>query len=87
MKLAVFEIGDRDNHTRLVSVETDSLAEAVQLEATLKKDMPHIHVHLLGRFDGVHVARSKEEFLEAAASPEFIARGSFEGRMRRLMGE
>lgn len=87
MKPAVFEIGDRDGHSRLVCVETASLGDAVALEATLQRDMPHIHVRLLGRFDGVELASSMQEFMDAAASPEFVCHGGFEGRMRRLMGK
>jgi hypothetical protein len=85
MKPAVFEIGDRDGHTRLVYVDVPSLGDAVELEAALRRDMPHNHVRLLGRFDSVEFASSLDEFMEAAASPEFIGQGGFEGRMRRLM--
>jgi hypothetical protein len=85
MKPAVFDISDGDGYTRLVCVDVSSLGEAVELEGTLRRDMPHIHVRLLGRFDSVELASSLEDFMDAAASPEFVRHGGFEGRMRRLM--
>jgi hypothetical protein len=87
MKPAVFEIGDGDGHTRLVCLDVASLGEAVELEAALRRDMPHLHVRLLGRFDSVELTSSLEEFMDAAASPEFVRQGGFEGRLRRLMRE
>lgn len=87
MKPAVFEIGDCDGHTRLICVDIATLGEAVELEGLLRRDMPHLHVRLLGRFDSVEFVSSMEEFMDAAASPEFVCQGRFEGRMRRLMRE
>jgi hypothetical protein len=87
MKPAVYEISDRDGHTRLVCVEVATLGEAVELEEHLRRDMPHMHVRLLGRFDRVDLAASFEEFIDCATSAHFVCPGGFEGRMRRLMRE
>jgi hypothetical protein len=85
MKPAVFEISDRDGHARLVCISAATLGDAVELEGLLRRHMPYMHVRLLGRFDCVEFASSLEEFMDAAASPDFVCQGGFEGRMRRLM--
>ena len=87
MKPAVFEITDRDGNSRLVCLDVDSLGAAVALEARLQKQMPHVHVHLIGRFEGVRLASNLEDFMDAAALPEFVGEGCFEGYMRRLMSD
>jgi hypothetical protein len=85
MKPAVFEISDRDGRARLVCVSVPTLGDAVELERALRRQLPQAHVRLLGRFDRVEIASTLEEFLDAAASANFVCRGGFEGRMRRLM--
>jgi hypothetical protein len=85
MKPAVFEINEGDGHTRLVCLKVATLGEAVELEEQLRRDMPHMHVRLLGRFDRVEIASTLEEFMDAATSEDFVREGGFEGRMRRLM--
>ena len=87
MKPAVFEIGERDGQTRLICVQLPSLADAVELEATLRHQLPSMHVRLIGRFDSVEFASTVDEFIEFATSSDFICEGGFEGRMRRLMSE
>ncbi len=85
MKPAVFQIGDCDGVARLVCVRVPTLRDAVELEATLRRQLPNMHVRFLGRFNRVDIAACVEEFLDLAASPDFVRAGSFEGRMRRLM--
>jgi hypothetical protein len=87
MKPAVFQIGDCDGSARLVCVNVPTLRHALELEEALRRQLPRIEVRFLGRFDRVELTGSVEEFLDCAASAEFVSQGGFEGRMRRLMRE
>jgi len=87
VKPAVFEICESDGQTRLICLGVATLGDAVELEAVLRQQLPRTHVRLLGRFDCVEIATSLEEFMDAAASPDFVCGGRFEGTMRRLMRE
>jgi hypothetical protein len=87
MKPAVFEICDGEGLARLISVPVPTLGDAVELETTLRRELPRMHVRLLGRFERVESTSTVEEFMDAAASADFVRQGGFEGRMRRLMHE
>ncbi len=87
MKPAVFEINDGDGHARLVCLSVATLGDAVELEDVLRRQLPRMHVRLLGRFDRVDIASSLAEFMDTATAADFVCDGGFEGRMRRLMRE
>jgi hypothetical protein len=87
MKPAVFQITDPNGSMRLVCIRVPTLGDAVSLEMALRRQLPRMEIRFLGRFDRVEIAATVEEFLEAAASTDFVCAGGFEGLMRRLLRE
>lgn len=62
MKPAVFQVHEADGSVHLVCFYMRSLAEAVDLERTLRQLAgPHMEVKLLGRFHEIQMARNTEE--------------------------
>jgi hypothetical protein len=78
MKIAVFQVNQRDGQTRLVCVPMPSLHSAVDLESWLRMHAGSAtDVTFLGRFDSVHTAMEQQEaealILEGGKRPQGIA--------------
>lgn len=64
MKPAVFQVHEADGSVHLVCFYMRSLADAVDLERTLRQLAgPRIEVKLLGRFHRIQMARNTEEMI------------------------